>query len=209
MARRSRHDRRAIADAWRRAKADDPSLTQRQFAADAFPAYVDRGGKRRFRSVETRARDLRRILSGKDTRARARSIEDQSTDFMRAARDQRAVNVEVRDSQGRITGYGNILLEPGMTTFDVYRLRNTPEGRRLARQIARKVRRNSPPHDVTEFEDPITGRRILSRVVSPDAGSPAGEQHIGAVRQLRPGVGRQFVGRFGPGDRASRRNPEP
>jgi hypothetical protein len=176
-------------------------LTQRQFAADAFPAYVERDGKRRFRSVETRARDLRRIISGKDTRARTRSIEDQSSDFMRAARDQRAVNVEVRDSQGRITGYGNIMLEPGMTTFDVYRLRNSPEGRRLARQIARKVRRNSPPHDVTEFEDPVTGRRILSRVVSPDVGSPAGEQHIGAVRQLRPGVDRQFVGRFGPGSK--------
>ena len=201
MARRARHDRRAIADAWRRAKSDDPSLTQRQFAADAFPAYVERGGKRRFRSVETRARDLRRILSGKDTRARVRSIEDQSSDFMRAARGRRGINVEVRDASGRITGYGNIILEPGMTTFDVYRLRNSPEGRRLARQIARKVRRQSPPHDVTEFEDPITGRRILSRVVSPDAGSPAGEQHIGNIRQLRDPSRSNYVGRFGPGSK--------
>jgi hypothetical protein len=120
---------------------------------------------------------------------------------MRAARGQRGINVEVRDSQGRITGYGNIMLEPGMTTFDVYRLRNSPEGRRLARQIARKVRRQSPPHDVTEFEDPVTGRRILSRVVSPDVGSPAGEQHIGNVRQLRDPSQSRYVGKFGPGSK--------
>lgn len=197
MPRRSKADRRAIADAWRAAKRDNPRLTQREFASDAFPAYVERGGKRRFRSVETRARDLRRILSGKDTRARTRSIDDQASDFMRAAKQTRAVNVEIRDGQGRIVGYGNIMLEPGMSTFDVYQLKDSPEGRRLARQIARKVRRQSPPHDVTEFEDPITGRKISSRVVSPDVGSPAGEQRIGTIKQLRPGVERRFVGRFG------------
>lgn len=196
--RRSSRDRRSITAAWRSAKEANPSLTQRQFAADAFPAYVERGGKRRFRSVETRARDLRRILSGKDTRARTRTIDEQSSDFMRAARQQRGVNVEIRDAQGRITGYGNILLEPGMSTFDVYRLKDSPEGRRLARQIARKVRRQSPPHDVTTVDDPVTGRTISSRVVSKDVGSPAGDQHIATIRQLRPGVDRRYVGKFGP-----------
>lgn len=120
---------------------------------------------------------------------------------MRAAREQRVVNVEVRDDQGRITGYANVLLEPGTTTFDLYKMRNTPEGKRLARQIARKARRNSPPYEIRTFTDPVTGRKISGRFVSPDAGSPAGEQHIGAIKQLRPGVERRYAGRFGPGKR--------
>lgn len=201
MARRRSPSERIIADAWRDAKAADPSLTQREFAAQAFPPYVERRGKRRYRSVETRARDLRRILSGKDTRARTRALGDQARDFVSAARRQTGANVEIRDAAGNIVGYGNVILPPGTSSFDLYRMRDSPEGRRLARQIARKVRRNSPPHEVETFTDPVTGRTIHARRVSKDVGSPAGEQHIGAIRQLRDPSKARYVGRFGPNER--------
>lgn len=200
MAGRRDRSERIIADAWRDAKASDPSLTQSRFAAEAFPPYVERGGKRRYRSVETRARDLRRILSGKDTRARVRPLRQQAADFVKVARRQRGANVEIRNASGAIVGYGNVMLPPGTSSFDLYRLRDSPEGRRLARQIARKVRRGSPPHDVITIIDPVTGRKILSRRISPDAGSPAGEQHIGAIRQLRDPDKARYVGRFGPNE---------
>lgn len=203
--RRRSPDERAIADAWRAAKRADPSLTQRQFAAESFPAYVERRGKPRFRTVATRERDLRRILSGKDSRARVRPLSVQASDFMRAARRPsgpiEGVNVAVVDRNQRVIGYGNIALAPGMSIFDAWRLRNTDAGKRLARQIARAVRRNSPPHNVTEFRDPLTGRRVFARVIDSEIGSPAADPRIVVLRQLRdpdsdPDSSR-YVGRFG------------
>lgn len=189
-----------IARAWREARESNPGLTQREFAATAFPAEIKRGNRTIYRSVETRARDLRRILSGKDTRARVRPVEVQASEFVASARSTsrrpQVVNVEIRDSSDRITGYANVLIPPGTSTFDIYRIQKSPEGKQLARQIARQARRNSPPYDVDEITDPVTGRKIARKRVSKDAGSPAGEQRIARVRVLSQPGKRRYVGRF-------------
>jgi hypothetical protein len=206
--RRRSADERTIADAWRAAKRADPSLTQRQFAAESFPAYVERHGKPRFRKVATRERDLRRILSGKDTRARVRPLAVQARDFVRAARRPgqpiEGVNVAVVDRRGRVVGFGNIALAPGMSIFDAHRLRDSEAGKRLARQIARAVRRNSPPHNVTEFRDPLTGRKVYARVIDSEIGSPAADPRIMVIRQLRDPDSNpdsyRYAGKFGFGD---------
>ncbi len=195
----SRAERRIMA-AWTAAKADNPRLTQREWAAAAMPAQVKRGKRMVYRSPETRARDLRRILSGKDTRARTRSLDEQAQDFLRASqsspRRPQVVNIELQDDQGRIIGFANVLLPPGASTLDIYTMKDTPQGRQLARQIARRARRDSPPYIVDTITDPVTGRKISRMRVADDAGSPAGQPTIARVRTLSRPETRRYFGVF-------------
>jgi hypothetical protein len=200
MARQLTRAERRIVEAWTAAKGDDPTLTQREWAASAMPASVTRGKREVYRTPETRARDLRRILSGKDTRKRTRSLESQAHDFLRASqsspRHPQVVNLELQDDSGRIIGYANVLLPPGTSTLDIYSMKDSPQGKQLAKQIARRARRDSPPYIVDTITDPITGRTIARQVVDPATGSPAGQPRIARVRSLARPSTRRYVGTF-------------
>lgn len=124
-------------------------------------------------------------------------MEEQAQDFLRASqsskRNPQVVNLELRDDQGRIIGYGNVLLPPGTSTLDILSMKDTPQGRQLAKQIARRARRDSPPYIVDTITDPLTGRKISRMRVADDAGSPAGTPTISKIRTLsRPETRRYF-----------------
>lgn len=158
-----------IERAWRNAKAADPSLTQGEFAQRTLPGRVNKRGFVEPLDQRTAARELSKIIRGESNKA---------VEYLEAARANNGVNIEIKDRKGRIVGYANVLLPAGASTFDVYALRDTPEARRLVKQIARRARRDSPPHD-TEDED---------------IGSPAGNPYISSIRPLRNRPLKPFIG---------------
>lgn len=160
-----------IANAWRNAKAIDPTLTQGEFAQRTLPGRVGKKGLIEPLDQPTAARELRRIIRGDSNKAAA---------YLDAARNNDGVNIEIKDRKGRIVGYANVLLPAGMSTFDIYALRDSPEARQLTKQVARRARRESPPHDI-EDDDEI--------------GSPAGDPYISSIRPLR-NRRKPFIGRF-------------
>lgn len=166
---------RLITDAYHDAKRREPGLTQGEFARRTFPAMPDQSGKRSVWDSRKGSRQLTRIMRGEDRQLAERLVS--------ASYDLRVANVEFTDQSGVPIGFANVLLPPGTSSFDSYKLAHSRSGKQLARRMARGRLAASAP-----------------RLVQ---GSREGTPRVSAVRPVKMNDDPRYVGEI------SALDPEP
>lgn len=166
---------RQIADAWNDARKREPRLTQGEFARRTFPATTDpKTGERVAWSPRAGSRQLGRILRGEDSDVAQRLVDE--------SYETRIANIEFTDDLGRPVGYANVLLPPGTSSFDAWKLQNSKQARRLASQLARGRLAGSAPYNVDRKQ--MRSARKVGAVrpvkVNPDP------RYVGSISAMDP-----------------------